>query len=185
MFQQRFIDAMSPALNRLAQDLKAILRLLEDPDIDDESRLSLAGGLLYVVSSPGAIPGVRGVLKHVGDIMLLRLELSEVRKRSPEAFDAQLQAFPELLEPLDEQLGAAQDYIGDGMKVLRAVVEKFPKVQHQGHTAESCVEDVNWLHAEVHEALLDQIDFDEQDVARELKQIDKILGPLHAKAKRL
>ena len=185
MSQQRFVDAMSPALERLSQDLKAILKLVEDPEIDDESRLSLAGGLLYVVSQPGAIPGVRGVLKHVGDVLLLRLAIDELRKRSPEAFAVQLEALPELLSTLDEELEAAAEYVGDGMKVLNAVAEKFPKVQHQGHSAQTCVDDINWLHAEVHEASLDRIDFDEQDVNRELKQIDRILGPLQAKAKRL
>ena len=69
MSRERFIELMTPALMRFSQDLTSFLRMVEDPEIDDESRVAGAGALLHVISSTGAIPGVRGVLRHLGDTM--------------------------------------------------------------------------------------------------------------------
>ena len=73
MSRERFVELMSPALTRFGEDLKSVLRIVEDPEIDDESRVSMAGGLLHVISSTGAIPGVRGVLRHLGDVLVIRI----------------------------------------------------------------------------------------------------------------
>ena len=43
MSEQRFVDAYEPALTRLGQDLKEVLRLVEDPDMDEASRVNTAG----------------------------------------------------------------------------------------------------------------------------------------------
>ncbi len=75
MSRERFVELMAPALTRFSQDLKSVLRIVEDPEIDDESRIAAAGGLLHVISSTGAIPGVRGVLRHLGDVLVIRLML--------------------------------------------------------------------------------------------------------------
>ena len=187
MSRERFNELMTPALIRFSQDLKSVLRIVEDPDVDDESRVAAAGTLLHVISSSGAIPGVRGVLRHLGDVLVMRIVLDGVRKRSPDAFAKHLAASPEMLEPLSEELDAMNAYLGDRVTVLEKAVEKFPTLNHQGHQAAACVEDTEsatWLYDAVHEALIDQIDFDEEDVARELKQVDTILAPLASRVGR-
>jgi hypothetical protein len=45
-------------------------------------------------------------------------------------------------------------------------------------------ESSTWLYDAVHEALIDEIDFDDEDVVRELKQVDRILGPLSSRVGR-
>ena len=45
-------------------------------------------------------------------------------------------------------------------------------------------ESSTWLYDAVHEALIDEIDFDEEDVERELKQVDRILAPLSSRVAR-
>ena len=37
MSRERFVELMSPALTRFGEDLKSVLRIVEDPEIDDES----------------------------------------------------------------------------------------------------------------------------------------------------
>ena len=89
-----------------------------------------------------------------------------------------------MLQPLSDELEAAGVYLGDRVSVLEKVVEKFPALSHQGHQAAACIEDAessNWLYDAVHEALIDEIDFDDEDVARELKQVDRILAPLSSR----
>ena len=187
MSRERFVELMTPALTRFSQDLKSVLRMVEDPEIDDESRIEAAGALLHVISSSGVIPGVRGVLRHLGDVLLIRLVLNDVRERSPNAFQKHAQQLPEMLEPLSDELGAMHAYLDDRVSVLERAVAKFPKLNHQGHQASACVEDTEssmWLYDAVHEALIDEIDFDEEDVIRELKQVDRILAPLASRVRR-
>jgi hypothetical protein len=181
MSRERFVELMTPALTRFSQDLKSVLRIVEDPDVDDESRVAGAGSLMHVFSSSGAIPGVRGVLRHLGDVLVIRIVLEGVRARSPEAFEKHRTASPEMLEPLSDELDAMREYLGDRVSVLDKAVEKFPTLSHQGHQAAACVEDpesATWLYDAVHEALIDEIDIDDDDVVRELKQVDRILAPL-------
>ena len=187
MSRERFIDLMTPALTRFSQDLKTVLRIVEDPNVDDASRVAAAGALLHVISSTVAIPGVLGVLRHLGDVMLIRLVLRDVRERSPEVFEKFLRESPEMFEPLSDELEAMRVYLGDRVAVLEAVAEKFPELNHQGHQAAACVEGTEsstWLYDAVHEALIDEIDFDEDDVGRELKQVDRILDPLSSRVGR-
>ena len=187
MSRERFVEQMTPALIRFSQDLKSALRIVEDPEIDDESRLATAGVLLHVLFSSGSIPGVRGVLRHLGDVMLMRLVLNDVRDRSPEAFQKHLEQSPEMFEPLPDELEAMRAYLGERVAVLEAVLKKLPTMNHKGHQASDFTEDAEsstWLYDAVHEALIDEIDFDEEDVVRELKQVDRILGPLASRVGR-
>jgi hypothetical protein len=187
MSRERFIELMTPALARFSQDVKSVLRIVEDPDFDDQSRVAAAGSLLHVISSTGVIPGVRGVLRHLGDVMVMRLVLDRVRERSPDAFAKHLAESPEMLEPLTDELDAMREYLGDRVSVLEKAVEKFPSLNHQGHQAAACVEDPDlstWLYDAVHEALIAEIDFDDEDVVRELKQVDRILAPLASRVGR-
>ena len=91
-----------------------------------------------------------------------------------------------MLEPLSDELDAMRAYLDDRVSVLEKAAEKFPTSNHQGHQASACVEDAEsstWLYDAVHEALIDQIDFDEEDVVRELKQVDRILAPLASRVR--
>ncbi|MGB8225236.1 MAG: hypothetical protein WCF10_21805 [Polyangiales bacterium] len=187
MSRERFVELMTPALTRFSQDLKSVLRIVEDPEMDDESRVAAAGALLHVISASAAIPGVRGVLLHLGDVMLIRLVLDGVRQRSPNAFRKHLEKSAEMLQPLSDELEAMRGYLGDRVTVLEKIAEKLPTLSHQGHQASDCIDDAEsstWLYDAVHEVLIDQIDFDEDDVVRELKQVDRILAPLTSRVGR-
>ena len=107
--------------------------------------------------------------------------VERVRESSPKAFAKHLAHSPEMLAPLSDELDAIPEYLGDRVSVLEKAVEKFPTLNHQGHQATACVEDpeaATWLYDAVHEALISEIDFDDEDVVRELKQVDSILAPL-------
>lgn len=170
----------------LPQDLKAVLRIVEDANVDDPSRIATAGAILHVLSAGNAIPGVRGILQHVGDVLLMRMVLEQVAERCPDAYAQHHEDAPELYDLVEEQLAAARAFLGDRMKVLEKVVEALPKQQHEGHTAERCVADLettNWLYDAVHEAIVEQFEYDEDEVAREMKGIDRILGHLELRLK--
>lgn len=173
-------------MNALPQDLKAVLRIVDDPEVDDESRVRLAGALLHVISEGASIPGVRGVLQHVGSVLIIRLALLEVRERSPKAFERHTADSPELLAPIDEQVEVARTFLGEGMRVIEQVVEKLPNESHQGHSPRDCVHDTEhstWLYDTVHVSLVESLEIDEEQTAREIKNVDQIQRALKARAR--
>lgn len=127
------------------------------------------------------------MLRHLGDVLVIRLMLDRVRAGSPDAFARHVAQSPEMLEPLPDELEAMRNYLGDRIVVLEKVVDKFPKLNHQGHQATACIGDTessNWLYEAVQEALIAEIEFDDEDVVRELKHVDQILDPLSARMPR-
>ena len=184
MSAERFEEWVREAILSLPRDLKAVLRIVEDPDLSDEGRIAAAGALLHVLSSSNAIPGMRGLLAYVDDVIVLRLVLERLNQSDPEAMATHRKDSPELLEPLDEQLASARDYLGDLMQVLDKAADGVKKLQHHGKNAVQCVrdpDDGNWLYDAVHEAIVEQLVFDEDEVAREIKRIEEIRPPLQAR----
>jgi hypothetical protein len=92
-----------------------------------------------------------------------------------------------MFAPLSDELDAMRAYLGNRVTVFEQVAKKFPTLNQQGHEAAHCIADPEastWLYDAVHEALIDEIDFDEEDVIRELKQVDQIMAPLAARVAR-
>jgi uncharacterized membrane protein YkvA (DUF1232 family) len=182
MAEERFREVVSEGILSLPQDMKAVLRIVEDPEVDEEGRVLLAGALIHVLSGHNAIPGQRGILAHVDDVLVLRLALERVEKTSPEAMKRHREAMPELFDPLDEQLKAFREFLGELLTVLDQAVDGCPKLNHLGHSAPECLEEdgANWLYDTVQEAVLD-MELDEDEVNREVKNIDRILPHLESR----
>src|SRR5690606_13745860 len=113
MSSARFEEFVRDAILSLPQDMKAVLRIVEDPDIDDAGRVAAAGALMHVLSASNAIPGMRGILAYVDDVLVLRLVLERLSKSSPEAMARHREESPELLSELDQQLAVTRAYLGD------------------------------------------------------------------------
>src|SRR5690606_11577192 len=127
-----------------------------DPDIDDAGRVAAAGALMHVLSASNAIPGMRGILAYVDDVLVLRLVLERLSKSSPEAMARHREESPELLSELDQQLAVTRAYLGDLITVLDQAADGVSKLQHQGHQPQQCVHDTDggtWLYDAVHAAL--------------------------------
>lgn len=185
MSRERFMDWVEEAILSLPQDMKAVLRIVEDPEVTDEGRVDAAGALLHVLSASNAIPGARGILAYVDDVLVLRLVLERIEKKCPEAIARHREESPELFGSMDEELAAARAYLGELIQVLERAADGVSKLSHQGHSASDCVHDTetsNWLYDTVQEAIVDQFDLDEDDVARETKRVDQILPHLRSRA---
>jgi len=184
--KEKFAELVREGILSLPQDLKIVLRIVDDPDIDDESRVAAAGALMHVLSASNSIPGMRGILGHVDDVLVLRLVLERIEKKNPEAMAAHREDSPELFADLDDQLEVIRGYLGELTKVLDRAVDGLGKQNHQGHPAERCVRDTdagNWLYDAVQEAIVEQLDFDEDEVAREVKAVDQIVPHLQNRLK--
>lgn len=183
MGSDRFVEVVTQGICSLPQDMKALLRIFDDPEIDDANRQLLAGALLHVLSAHNAIPGQRGILAHVDDVLVLRLALERVEKAMPEAIARHRADLPELFEPHDDNLAVAREYLGELMIVLDEAVNQCLKMSHHGHAAKDCLDEegATWLYDAVQAIIVEELELDEEEVAREVKNVDKILPHLKSR----
>jgi uncharacterized membrane protein YkvA (DUF1232 family) len=186
MWRDKFVEVTREAILSLPQDMKAVLRIVEDPDMDDDARVAAAGALLHVLSASNAIPGARGMLQYVDDAVVLRLVLEQIRQKYPEAIAHHQEESPELFEPLDEDLEAIRGYLGESVAVLEEAASRVVKLSHQGHSARQCALDpdvTNWLYDAVQEAIVEELEFDEDEVTRETKHMNDLVSLLQTRAR--
>ena len=181
MSRQQFTDLVRAGLVALPQHLKAALRLMDDPNIPDEGRAVAAGAVLHFLSGSNTIPGLRGgVLSYVDDVLVLRLACARIGAIAPDAMAQHRADLPELLGPLDDDVGVIRSHLGPGIGLLDKVVERLGQLKHHGRSAAQCVADEEagtMLHDEVLSVLVD-VDLEEEAVARALKQLDPVLEGL-------
>jgi uncharacterized membrane protein YkvA (DUF1232 family) len=177
MTLDRFATALQAGMMSLPQDMKAMLRIAEDPDLDEGSRVLACGALLHVLLGANAIPGVKGTLGFADDVLVLRLTVDRIAKSSPDIIKAHHDAAPEIFEPMSEQLEAARSYLGDRIGVLERTLDGLPKITYEGHNAQLCAKDQEaqtWLYDSVHEAIVERLELNEDDVARAVKSASDI-----------
>ena len=187
MSRDRFVELMEEAVISLPSHLISVLRIVEDPEVDEASRIALCGGLIHILSRGSAVPGVRGTLQHVGSVILLDLALEKSRSESPDAFAELDDTEPELLSGLAERLEVARTFLSDGFSVLENAAANLKNLTFEGHSAEDCARDTDsgtWLYDSVQQALVVTVEIDEDDVHREIKDVDRMVQSLAARARK-
>lgn len=180
MSSARANELIRDAILSLPQDLKAMLRVAEDVDMPDEGRVAAAGALLHWLSATNGIPGVRGVLGYVDDVIILRLVLEQLRKIAPDAIAKQADAAGPLITELDAWLAEVRPYLGAAAQVLERAIGDTGRLKHKGHTPEECVrseEAGTWLYGEILAELV-AVDLTEDEVTREVRGLEAIIKPL-------
>ena len=181
MSRQQFTEIVRAGLVALPQQLKAVLRLMDDPTVPDECRAVAAGAVLHVLNGSNTIPGLRGgVLSYVDDVLVLKLACGRIGTSAPDAMAQHRTDLPELFGRLDEEVTVIREHLGPGIAVLDKVVERLAQQKHHGRSAVQCVADEEagtMLYDEVTAVLVD-IDLEEEAVARALKQLDPVLDGL-------
>lgn len=188
MSKNQFAEVIQAAILSLPQDCKACLRVVEDPDLEDAHRIAAAGALLHVLSGSNVIPGMRGTLSYVDDVLVMRLIIERITKAAPETMARHGEEFPEVLDRMAGQLSVAKQYLGELMRVLEHAADGVGKLHYHGHGAADCVSDAEgstWLYDAVQEAIVDQLDFDEEEVGRAVKSVEQVLPPLRQRANTL
>lgn len=177
MTRERFPEALREAMLTLPQDCKAVLRLAEDPDLDDDSRVLACGALLHVLSGANAIPGVKGTLAFADDVIVLRLTVARIETASPDIVKAHREDDPEVYDAMDAQLESVREALGELMSVLDRAVDGLPKLQFEGHSAAECARDeegTTWLYDSVHEAIVERLELKQDEVTRAVKSANDL-----------
>lgn len=185
MSQGRFEESLREGMLSLPQDLKAMLRVMDDPDLDDSGRVIASGALLHVLSAANAIPGITGTLAFADDVIVLRMAFEKIAETSPDVVARHREEYPEIYVVWGEQLDAVKETFGELMAVLDKVIDGLPNITHQGHSAKDCAQtedDGTWLYDSVQEAIVEMFEFDEDEVARSLKSADDLATHLRQRA---
>lgn len=174
-----FADVLREGMLSLPHDLKAILRVMEDPDLDDAGRVLACGTILHVLSGQNAIPGTKGVLAYADDVILLRMLVERLRKSSPDVIKRHCDESADTLGVFEAQTQEVRAHLGELVVVLERAVDALPKTAFEGHTAAECARDseaATWLYDSVHEAIVERLELDEDAVVRALKNVGEIRG---------
>lgn len=174
-----FADVLREGMLSLPRDLKAVLRVVEDPELDDAGRVLACGTILHVLSGQNAIPGTKGLLAYADDVILLRLLLERLRKTSPEVIVHHCEDSNESLGVFDAQMKEVRAHLGELMVVLDRAIDTVPKMNFEGHSAIECARDpegATWLYDSVQEAIVERLELDADAVVRALKSAGEIRG---------
>ncbi len=181
MAREAFTNLLHDIILSLSSDLRSMMRLMEDGDLDDESRIAAAGSVLHLLSAQNAIPGMRGMLAYVDDALVMRLVVERAQERSPEVVSRHA-AQGGLCETYATDLATARDFLGNMMSVLDRAAEQAKTLKHEGHTARQCAIEADsstWLYESMVEVMVD-FDFDEDEVTRAARGVgvDQIVQQL-------
>ena len=180
MSRDSFVQLVRESLLTLPQSLKAMLRIVEDPDVPDEGRVLAGGVLVHWLSSAKTIPGVSGVLSYVDDVLLISLALERLKALAPEVVTPHLADLPEILASPGDATGVIRGYLGPVVSVLEKVAAELGALKYKGRTVEQYVRDeqaANRLYQEVQSALV-ELDIEESEVLPALRGLDAIFETL-------
>jgi len=181
MSRERFLQVVEQAILSLPSSLKTILRIAEDPDVPDEERGIAAGTLLHWLSAANTIPGVRGLLGYVDDVLIIRFALEQLGSLEPAIVQRYREDSPELFDSLTNELDVIREYLGPATSIFEKATATIRKIKYKGYSVDQCILDddsVNWLYEEVQSSLI-ELDLEEEEVARVLnKGIDSIIDIL-------
>jgi uncharacterized membrane protein YkvA (DUF1232 family) len=176
-----FADVLREGMLSLPHDLKAMLRIVEDPELDDPGRVLACGAILHVLSGHNAIPGVKGILGYADDVIVLRLVVERLGKTSPEVIAHHKDDSPDIVGVFDDQLKVVRDHLGELLVVIDRAVDALPKGTFEGHGAVECARDAEsatWLYDSVQEAIVERLELDPDAVVRAVKGAGEIKGLL-------
>ncbi|MBI2893964.1 MAG: DUF1232 domain-containing protein [Deltaproteobacteria bacterium] len=175
-----FQSFLARAIPAIPADLKVLLRILQDEDLDDGPRLEAAGAILYTLSAGDLVPDSIGVLGYVDDALVCRIALA----RAGEAAPRYRERYPKLYETLATDLASAREFLGDDIFdfVGRAAVARTDN-DYKGKKARDFLTDPEasgWL-ADEASAEIAKLVFRKPDIERELKKVDTLVPRLKQK----
>lgn len=181
--KDEFIEFLTRAISEMQTDVKILLEMFDDPELEEGGRVQAAGALLYLLAPGDLIPDTFGLVGQVDDTLVLRLTMDELLTRKPERKSHYAERYPEVFSHLEADLETSANYLGDIFPWLKKWLVRLPKIEFKGKRADELLEDVDagtWLYDEINEALLD-LEYDDDEFNRELRRIDRILPVMREK----
>ena len=109
--ERRLLETLSRGLVSLPFDLKVLLEAVSDADLEHAVRVMAAAAVVHIINPKDG--NVDPPVRHVEDVVLLRLTLARIGKEGGEGAEAFRQRFAENYGTLDEELQTFRRAFGD------------------------------------------------------------------------
>jgi hypothetical protein len=109
--ERSFLELVSKSLVSLPFDLKVLLEAVSDPDLEHGVREMAASTVVHIVNPKDG--NVDPTVRHVEDVVLLRLALAKIAAEGGEGTAAFRERFAENYANLDEELATFRRALGD------------------------------------------------------------------------
>ena len=182
--EQRFVQRMRELLVSLPYDMKVLFEAISDENLPLEARLVAAQATIYCLSPSDPIPDSLGLLGFVDDTLLVRLTLARILEVGGEDADEYPRRFPELFEPLGEDLKLARGFLGEDLEWLeRRIGAKYSKAPYKGKDANEYLSDDEAQEYLYSEGLAFTTDYEiDEEEAAKLRNATSIKEAFHKRA---
>ncbi len=182
--EQRFVQRVRQLLVSLPYDMKVMFEAISDENLPIEARLVAAQTTIYCLSPSDPIPDSLGLLGFVDDTILVRLALASMLKIGGEDAEDYPSRFPELFEPLAEDLEIIRAYLGSDMVWLEGRIDpKYAKARYKGKDANTYIQDDEAQEYLYSEGLAFTTDYEiDEEEAAKLRSGQSIRDAFHKRA---
>jgi uncharacterized membrane protein YkvA (DUF1232 family) len=178
--REEFTERYVRAILDLAQDVKVILSILDDPDVADSGRAAACGALFSLLSTGDLIPDTWGPLGWLDDAVTLRLAAREALHGPDGIPPRYAERYPTFFENLEPDLASAREMFGDTFALFEERMTRLGLVGHKGRRPAEILdsdEARSWLFEEVETATTD-LDFEESGLNGAMRRLDSVVAHL-------
>lgn len=149
---KNFFQLLVDWIATLPIDIKILVEMIGDEQLDITARTLAVGTLLYIISPLDIIPEKVGrVVGYIDDVIILRIALAAIVEIDPSRAKYYQEKYPDFLAGLDQHIKLLKDTLGALYGWLKALVDKLFKRTFHGKTTEDVAKS-----AEVQEDLFDE-----------------------------
>lgn len=131
-----FFGMLVEWLTSLPTDIKILIEMAGDNDLDLGARSLAVGTIVYVLSPIDLIPEKVPVLGYIDDVIILHMSVAAIVGIDPERGAHYREKYPQVFESLDQHIGLLQDTLGALYSWIMALVERLKERRYQGRSPE-------------------------------------------------
>lgn len=133
---QSFFRTLVHWIMSLPTDIKVLIVMIGDDELDMRARSLAVGALVYIIASIGLIPDAIPVLGYVDDVLVLHIALAVILQIDPKRTEHYREKYPETIGAMDERVGLLTNALGALYSWLKAFVENLVQRRYKGRSAE-------------------------------------------------
>lgn len=131
-----FFETLVRWIVALPTDIKVLVEMIGDNELDMKARSLAVGALLYLVASVGLIPNQIPVLGYVDDVLVLHIALALILQTNQARGQYYREKYPVVIGRIDEEVELLTNTLGALYSWLRAFVENLIQRRYKGKSTE-------------------------------------------------
>jgi uncharacterized membrane protein YkvA (DUF1232 family) len=134
-----FFEILVSWLVSLPTDLKILVEMVGDDELDMRARSLAVGTIVYILAPIDLIPEKVPVLGYVDDAIILHIAVAIAVQIDPDRGRYYREKYPQTFGELDQQIELLRETLGSLYSWLTALVENLTKRRFRGQSAEDVV----------------------------------------------